>query len=533
MANNKKEQSFENSMLMLGTAGVIIYLISAEVARVATAAGITISPAQAGFGLSIVAFFVYLVAFAQDKIKNNKRYHLRPWSAGSFANYNGWTDGHGWTPASRVKEEMRADEDKTLFLDYFRFDRSVKEKLSAFLPSKKYEKEPLFINPKSLVRGALIAGQMGAGKTELYNSLIAHGRENHLFSRIVIHDSKGDYMSHFYDSRRDICANIYDKRGAVWDMWGELDSSPLIASAFFDNYFAAVSGEDKDFWSGQARLKFESFVNKILVDHASLSSAEKYQKLVDFLSVYFDEIKKGSDKMAQSIVGTMEMVVEFWQYLAWRVGDKNTKLYTIKEFLSMKSTNILFLHYKDDQASKLVPYFAGFIATFSAIMLSSAEKKERDDLTLLALDEYITLAKNLDENTLSGLHTRVRSKGGCLIPGVQYVAENNAKFVQNLMNSCEYFFLFQLSDAFTIEKMNKVFGKQIYSASRDENESQGDVFTSENFHRLKDSFCHITAQLSEGIVYKAYTPRVRLEKIAKESEDIDYREFLTWKHNQL
>jgi len=116
------------------------------------------------------------------------------------------------------------------------------------------------------------------------------------------------------------------------------------------------------------------------------------------------------------------------------------------------------------------------------------------------------------------------------VPGVQYVTEKDAAFRQNLLNSCAYFFLFQLTDSFTIDAINKIFGEQIYSVNADAQESRAHVFTSENLHTLATKYEHITACLGEKIIYKGYTPYIKQENVTKDAENVNYQNFLEYKN---
>jgi|GEM_PF-1317842 len=488
--------------------------------------------------LCIVEYLVWAFIFKRQESINGRIFDDKAWVMGSYPNYYEQTEGNRWTTSQRVKEIMFKGE---LFLDKFRFDDSVLYRLSTVYGlEKRFSNFECYTDPTDFTQSGIIFGGMGSGKTEFYHSIIAQDK----FDRVIAYDTKGDLVQKHYSSLKDIILNPYDQRSHIWNPFEEAKTSPFVAEIFLTNLFNALSGTQKDFFNASAKQRYMKLFNDILYNHSELSSNEQFDLFIQQLKEYFDVNQSHDRRSEADVASTMHLTFEFFDYMNFCIQN-GSPTFTIKEYLSRKSCK-LFLLSRDDQRSKLTPFFTGFLAALTAVMLSQEDQKT--SLTLFALDEYLSFAQNLDSETIEGLHTRIRSKGGCLLPGVQYFPEQSSKsdsaqgITQKMLNSAAYWFLFQGVDEYTLKKINNTIGKVRYRKEQIREQLTADPLNRKNyqieeadllntslFQSLGQNYEHITFVPSKRILYKGYTPRAELpSKKANyvQSENIEkyYRE---------
>ena len=462
--------------------------------------------------LSIIEYIIYILFFVDHKKINDRIYNFASWTMSSYPNFSGQTEGHRWTNSADIKSRLKGN----LFIDKFRFDISVKNKFYWFSGRKWFENYDCKIKSKDMIKSGIIFGQMGSGKSEFYYSLI----EQNTFNRYFIYDSKGDFTQLFYKAKRDIILNPYDARGSYWNPFEEAEYSEQVIDIFMSNLFSSIAGEKKDFFSASSKKRYMDIFNEIAYKMTDKNPNEKMQLFVDQLNVYFNHVKELTQNSEKDVVSTMQLTFEFFDYLNYCIQQENAQTFTINEFLNSKNSKLILLD-REEYKGSLIPFFTGFIAVFNAVILSREDNKE--NLTLIAIDEYLTFAKNIDETTLEGMHTRLRSKGGCLLPGVQYFPKNNNEVLtQKLLNSATYWFIFQGIDEYTLEKINTTIGKVRYKKSSDETSNKNDkqsVQTLEQelinpsiIQELGQGYEHITFIPSRKILYKGYTPQIKLPK---------------------
>lgn len=488
--------------------------------------------------LCIAEYLAWAFIFKMQESINGRIFDDKAWVMGSYPNYYEQTEGNRWTASQRVKEIMSKGE---LFLDQFRFDDSVLYRLSTVYGfEKRFSNFECYTDPTDFTQSGIIFGGMGSGKTEFYHSIIAQDK----FDRVIAYDTKGDLVQKHYSSLKDIILNPYDQRSHIWNPFEEAKTSPFVTEIFLTNLFNALSGTQKDFFSASSKQRYMKLFNDILYNNSELSSNEQFDLFIQQLKEYFEENKNHERRSEADVASTMHLTFEFFDYMNFCIQN-GSPTFTIKEYLSRKSCK-LFLLSRDDQRSKLTPFFTGFLAALTAVMLSQEDQKT--SLTLFALDEYLSFAQNLDSETIEGLHTRIRSKGGCLLPGVQYFPEQSNKadsaqgITQKMLNSAAYWFLFQGVDEYTLKKINSTIGKVRYRKEQIKEQfvadplnhknyqiEESDLLNTSLFQSLGQNYEHITFVPSKRILYKGYTPKAELpSKKANyiQSENIEkyYRE---------
>ncbi len=476
----------------------------------------------------VLVYFMLLVwaLGLSDKIVNFDKYGLS-----SFVNPKHLSQGYLWSYVKDITTKLAFNEEKkNLYIDNFRLDRDI--------PNKEIiEQTQTFINPLDTTKTILALGKMGSGKTEFFNSILAQNDTFDLYNREIIHDVKGDFTQKFYDKDTDFIFNPYDSRGCYFDIWQDMKESESLVISFITNLIES-NLKEKDFFSSSASSELSQFFVKTHFMHKDKSSCEKWIILLNEIEKYKDEC--GDDRTKTSIYANMELGIEMFKLFAWQSAQSNIKVFTLKDFLNSKGRLILLNN--ATHSKKLYPLFTGFVAMLIEIMLSKEDTKE--DLSLLLLDEYLSI--KFDDEIRLKLQTQIRSKGGCLLIGIQYIDMQNMKSKQLLDSSKFATLVFNVSDNETIKHLCSAYGTVHYekhkeskqksvskdgsSSSRTQSieEKQENFLTPKHIQSMPE-FHHLTLIPEKEIFYLGYTPLVELETINKAFEKRDltsYYEFI-------
>lgn len=476
------------------------------------------------------AWIIYKFYLEEPIIRADQLYLSRLWDMGSDANFAGQTAGKRWTPAGQVKYSMGIKEG--VEIDRFTYKPGVKRYLFLFSWfGNFFTKIPLKIRPIDFTKGSLIIGQQGAGKTEMFLSILSQNIEYTYFQRQVLHDVKGDLTQKFYRSKRDIILNPYDNRAFVWDFFGENDIGTV--EIFFSAYMKAVQGSKKDFFSGSAQDRYMGLIKEIFFQ--DISNAEKWSQFISELDRYFESVAQLEKSSEKDVAQTMRLQLEFFK-LQYFLISNGARTFSLKDFFKSQNRSLYMLN-SAEYSQTLNPYFSGFVAALTAVLVSMQDTK--NDLTLLLLDEYLTFLEVLPDETVTQLHTLIRSKGGCLMAAVQYIPERSGEknIHQALLNSAYWMFIFETTDNYTIRQIQQSVGKVEYSKrqlSSTNNAKRGraqesrstdrvellddDAFSQMNFH-------HITYCRSKALLYRGYTPMVKIAARNKPFEKRDLSHF--------
>jgi len=479
------------------------------------------------FSLIVVWFFS---GFSR-KIRNNREYEKSPNSSGSYPNFSNQTAGIEWTK----KKHLKSDKKDSVYIDEFTYSWETFKRFNLLhrlvfnSRTKNMYKEAL-----AFTRGSLFIGSQGSGKTETINSLLMQK----WYNRSIIHDFKGDFTEHCYD-RRDIILNPFDKRGMIWDIFEESKKYPKIADSFFQSLLGGILGsseQNKNFFTSSAKERFIKIFMEIQVQE--LSNKEKWQLFIKKIGIYFQEVEELNQKSEKDIVSTMKLLVEYLEYMNYLIQN-GTKTFTISKFL--RSNKKLFLLNNPTYSEFLTPYFSAFIDSFTKIFMAEMSET-KDNLTLFLLDEYLSLLPLLSEESKTILHTLIRSKGGCMMPAIQYLPEDK-KLKQQLLNSAENIYLFQTSDTSTAKEIKDIFGEVVYSSENRSESNNRDsgyqnsystareyLLTDEILKEIGNDYSHITFTQSNQQLYKGYTKLLKRENKNKPFVMGSYIEFIEDKY---
>jgi len=460
--------------------------------------------------------------------------HKNSW--GSLPNPKDIKRGYRWTKISRLKKDFKKNKKNKVFIDNFRFDEEYiyKSKMNYF-SKRTAEKTAIHFDPISMREGLLIIGKMGSGKTEMYNSILAQD----FYSRAVIHQVKaGDFFSKFY-KRGDILFSPYDKRGYLWNVLNEDEG---ILKTFFENFANSIMGDKKDYFSSTSNRLYNELAQKIKTSYKSASNSEKWLLFIKSIKDLFAEMEDGTQNSRKDVKGTMESIIEPLEIMAWQMQNQDQKQFIIKDFFKKKNQCKLFLDNIPEHEKSLTPLFAAFTACLSQVHTSLPDSKT--DFTLYALDEYLSLANIMDEPSKKRLHTLIRSKGGIMIPGIQYIPKNDKKMQQLLTSSAYAWLIFSGIDDETIDLIKKTVGEVEYyyqeknisyngskkNKSYSTKNSKDVVIYSELINGLGEKYDHITFLPNHKYIYKGYTPQTELKTRAKLQVPADLTPFYEMKY---
>jgi len=468
-------------------------------------------------------------------------YPLKYNEFGSFVNPKYIISGYWWSSIFDIRKKFKAKKDKTnVFIDYFRFDRDFAQKsgIKNWI-RKKLETTKVYFEPIQMRESILFIGKMGSGKTQiLFNFL-----NQKFYNRAVIHQVKaGDFVEPYFREKIDIILNPYEKRSHLWDIMQEDEG---VIKTFFENYMNAVIGDKKDFFSGAANRKYNETMNQIKTVYKDEASAKKWLLFVQAIKEMFAEVQSKDQNSTKDVASTMEQVLEPLEIMAWQMQDKNQKTFTIKDFFKRKNQCKLILDNNPAFQKQLTPLFSAFVSCLSQIHTSLPDTTK--DYTLYALDEYISLAKTMDDESKTRLHTLIRSKGGILMSFLQYIPQDNKKLEQLLTSSAFAWFYFSVIDENSIKKLKETIGETQYfyedksvsynggkkNSSYTKKEAKTHLITNDKINSLAENYEHIVYIPNYKMLYKGYTPSPKLKKRADKFIQRDLSQFYEAKYKNM
>lgn len=468
--------------------------------------------------IGLVAAFVFKPRTKEEHGFVFENYPMSRYAWGSGANPKKLIKGYIWTPYHLLKKTFAKYKKDGIFINQFRFleEFTHESMMNSFLKNKA-EKTEVYFSPLQLTQGMLIVGKMGSGKTMFYNNLLVQP----FYNRTLIHETKQDTTQTLYLPRKDIIFNPYDERSYLWDVIAEDEG---IIQTFFQEYLNSVLGDKADYFKAAAQKRFNDVALKVKTSYKEATSAQKWLLFIKLLRDMFDEIEASTQKSQKDVQATMEQILEPLEIMAYQMQDPSQKRFTIREFFKRKNQSKLILSNVAEYEKALKPLFSAFISCFTQIHVSLPDTKT--DFTLYALDEYLTFLQNMDESTRKRLHTLIRSKGGILVGGVQYIPTDNKKLLEELTSSAFVWIYFSTIQPETTEIFIKTIGDTEYSFE-ERNESYSDGKKTVSWQTRQDSTCLLNSHILNGlgqdfshiafipqlhILYKGYTPTVDLIK---------------------
>jgi len=457
---------------------------------------------------------------------------------GSYLNETTQKHGYSWTGTNPLITHINAKDcgiGRGIFIDNFMFAEETK----AFLHSQncgqdvhEFQKTQMRFCPNDFTKTIFALGGMGSGKTEFFFSILNENWGYRHFKRVIIHDPKGDYTEKLYSPDQDYIFNPYDKRGAAWDIWSDMHAYPALIVSFLKNLIESQT-QKEDFFSSSAVNIIKDYFMETHFSAKDKSSLEKWHILLDKLDTYRSQ--SAGKPTEGSIYSTMALAIETLRLLAFVATSNPKKQFSIRYFLSSSGSK-LFLLNNPAYSAPLNALFVGFLSVITEALLSKPDTTE--DISLLVLDEFLNLKFNPETKTK--VLTQIRSKGGALLLGAQFLPKEN-KLEQQLLDSSRFaLILFRLSDLETVNHIQEMFGEIEYThyeqrltegkssnwgflplgsgGGSSEGNSINTSLKRRKFikHEMLQSMPqhhHITFIPENKIIYLGYTPIVKLEKI--------------------
>ena len=462
-------------------------------------------------------------SIGEKKLKNQYVYYNYK-KNGSYPNFLFSNSKIKWTSFEIINSFLNKEKnEKNFYVNEFRFDNKVKQYFNLINKhlAKKAEQQELKLNWEDLKKGNLILGKMGSGKTKFIQNIINQWLKTN--RKMVIHDTKGEFVSYYYNEDTDYILNYLDIRGAYWDFFEDIDRGLSIEKVknFFNLYFHAVNGESNDkFWENNAAQRFEKFFYEMLFDVANSNEEDKFYSFLKRLKRYFLEAKNNdNNRTEKSISTTLESAVDifFKQYTQKKL---NRKKFLITEFFESKSSKV-FLHTISEVSEANTPFLSALLTVIIKHQLSFEEKAKEENYVLYVLDEYLKFFNLLDKNMKKELHTLARSYGILLLPAIQFLPKNE-EARQILTASYQNLFVFKVSDLDTLKYLEKLTQIQVETRNKF-NRKETDFKTekisllSSDFIQSLKQFRHISYIEKNGVklLYEAYTKDTKNEEINK------------------
>jgi hypothetical protein len=488
--------------------------------------------------LAPIFFTLLIIYWPKFKTESGIKYESYPttrWSHGSFPNPDSVIRGYFWSPISKL-DGFKYDSNgkNSVFIDTFKMDKDFvkKSRIPGFLKNK-YESFSVGFNPLRMTQSLLFIGKMGSGKTEiLFNFL-----NQKFYNRAVIHQVKaGDFVEPYYRERFDIILNPYEKRAHLWDVMSESEG---VIKTFFENYMNAVMGDKKDFFSAAANRKYNETMQKIKIQYKDATSSQKWMMFIKAIKDLFQEMETGDQNSSKDVGSTMEQVIEPLEIMAWQMQQKDVKSFTINDFFKKDGQTKLFLDNNPEFEKALTPLFSAFLAALSQVQTSRPDTKE--DFSLYAIDEYLSLAATMDDASKKRLHTLIRSKGGILMSFIQYVPKDDKKLQQMLTSSSFAWFIFSVIEEETINLIQKTIGQVEYTytdesrsgdkSTYSQKEGKKDLISNDILNGLASEFAHLVYIPNDKILYKGYTPQAYVPSRNKKFISRDLTPFYELKYS--
>ena len=473
---------------------------------------------------SIFAYFLMVILeVIPPKYLGDFVYYRQAGKMGSLANLRGNKE-RIWTPAGRLMRWSKMNTKKNhLNIDNFVFTYPVLHQLSIFGLKGLYQNKPINIPiagsnraGTDAVEGILILGSAGGGKSQFLLNVFTQEK----FNRAIVHDAKGEFIKYFYQSNKDLIVNPFDKRGAVWDIWEEAKHNIVAIELFFDTYIQNFM--NKDFWSNSAVLEYKNVFES--VNEMELTSLEKWKIYNEEISNLIKEYSDSESRAKNSLALVMKMIQKHFLEQE-KLIENGAKTFTLNDFIKTNDTR-LFLSNRAEYSSVLKPFYTAFLSVLTVVLASKEDTKE--DITLLMLDEYLTFANNMLEETLVTLHTTLRSRGVMIVTAMQSLPTDSERKALVWSNN-RYFIIYPTIDTNTQKTIKELIGKVNYLSKGENYSTRGRVSESKSYSSNSNdgiseyllttisniNYGHITVAPTPNILYIGKNKLFKKEAITK------------------
>jgi type IV conjugative transfer system coupling protein TraD len=266
----------------------------------------------------------------------------------------------------------------------------------------------------------VMVGKSGCGKTNAVNQVIERLRERG--ERAVIYDSKGDFISSFYNPDRDLIFNPLDRRSVRWSLFNDVRIKTDITAIAASQIPAPGSARENPFWKDTSRKIFDGCLRFLkqaghttnrdiweMIQYEDESIRDALERINHPAAKF---LKNPKSDTSSSIISTLMSHLDAYEHLAMIDGD-----FSITDWVR-EGDGFLFISSYSDIRDAMKPLISLFIDQITMRLLSLPEYPGKK--TFFILEELWTLQRL---PSLLDLITQSRSKGGGMILSVQEPAQ--------------------------------------------------------------------------------------------------------------
>jgi len=357
-----------------------------------------------------------------------------------------------YTTIAYAKKNYSKTQERTLYLGHYRLDntsRAIFKYITGKTEIKPEDLPQIYIKPLDLTKSMVVLGKMGSGKSVFLKNILAQG----YYRRAIINDVKGEYMESFYEEG-DIIFNIYDRRSSVWDIFEDIRQNPALADVIAISTASQLSETERDFWQTAAGKLLKDALINASYDN-SLTTSERFQRVIDYINEYRNKALANDDKTALSVYATLEPLLENFELLAYITRTEDVKYFSAHEFAKAEGKKLFLVNTIAHQKAQATRR-AHVRTTLISILLSKPDTKE--DFSLFLLDEFLNI--KIPPEVLIPLFTVSRSKGIQLIFASQFLPERTHadKRTQLILSSRHALVVFKITDENTLNAIENAYG---------------------------------------------------------------------------
>ncbi len=391
----------------------------------------------------------------------NREYALH--QLASSVNYKNQYRGYKFATPVQVKLFSMLNKSKSdiTLSNYAFFNETIEKSELATNPILRHEitsNVKLDINVKNLTQQMLLLGGMGSGKTQYILNLVNQALKINEVKAIAFNDKKGDFISYYYDESKDIIVNIFDERATQWCPFLEMQHNPQSATAFTNNIFESVAGQDKDFFAGRAKQLVSEWFESSFYESKN-DNKKAWSLFFEKINRYTKQAKEADDKTALSVAQTISIMTSMLKTMKHLIVDENKATFTFYDFVRSEEKQKLFFANRDEYKSTLSVYLAGLTGVYIDSVMSKPDDDKREHLILNIFDEFLTM--KIDTATRETLLTATRSKSFCNILSAQFLTKKD-EILQQLNSSYYLLVCFSINDSFTLEQVSSKLAEAEY-----------------------------------------------------------------------
>ena len=468
---------------------------------------------------------LYRLIYKNGMIKNGLIYNwFNPSSLPTPAKH---VRGHLWSTLRDIKLFSNANRKKKRKLKVSNFAIDVKyntkiSKMPTFL-KRYYEKTEIYFDPHQLTKGVVGIGSAGSGKSVFILNIM----QQDIFPKSIFFSKKGDFEQYFYRPSVDILLAPFSEKGAVHDI---LSEKIELINTFIKTLSNAALGKKQDFFKTSSEDRIFGWIQNIKIEQYqnNISVKKSWEMLLNEYNKYAKKTKEGDSKSEKDVLSSIKVIFDELYIIAYKIIELDSKTFVVKDYFDEKKRgykNRLFLSANDNSAIKLLS------ASFSVIVehhLSMQDINNFDEnfLTAYFLDEYLSLAENIDKKILDEISRVGRSKG---ITPFKFLQDLPAKAEErnDITSNYQYLFIFAIAHSETIELLQKMLGEVEYiedkesksysksgtSTTQSEQSKISKLLSNDMMNSLeKDGYQHFLFAPKEKLLIKCGSPIQKIHK---------------------